>query len=281
MRFASPDPLGNFVANAADPQSWNMYAYARNNPLSFVDPTGYDYCDLGGGDYSYDPSAGGLTQDECSYENGTWMVAAVTFDDTVTQDNSGQPSGDPGDNGTGGPSPGQPGGPPQNRLSCAADWGQNHSVAAAFGAQNTFVGNLLGGNTVSGIIGLGQTFFGNKSPDVNTVGNGLLSGLRQGIPGPPGPASGLTGPLSNQIAEVVSSATYRSAVYAFDTARGSWNVALTSPGTAAEEAALAAIPETVAPLAAETLTNVATGVGLAKFAVDLGTVAYGYAFACH
>jgi RHS repeat-associated protein len=87
-RFLSPDPLGNFVASTADPQSWNMYAYVRNNPLSLVDPSGLDYCDLGGGDYSYDPSAGGLTEDECSYENETWMVPAVTFEDTVTQDNS-------------------------------------------------------------------------------------------------------------------------------------------------------------------------------------------------
>ncbi|MGA2877895.1 MAG: RHS repeat-associated core domain-containing protein, partial [Bryobacteraceae bacterium] len=46
-RFLSPDPLGNFVASAADPQSWNMYAYARNNPLTLVDPTGLDYCDWG------------------------------------------------------------------------------------------------------------------------------------------------------------------------------------------------------------------------------------------
>jgi RHS repeat-associated protein len=82
MRFTSADPLGNFVANASDPQSWNMYAYARNNPLLFTDPSGYDYCDLGGGDTSYDPSVGGLTQDECAYENGTWVVPTVN--DTVT-----------------------------------------------------------------------------------------------------------------------------------------------------------------------------------------------------
>jgi hypothetical protein len=36
----------------------------------------------------------------------------------------------------------------------------------------------------------------------------------------------------------------------------------------------------VAQLSTQTLTNVATGVGLAKFAFNLGTFAYGYAFAC-
>jgi RHS repeat-associated protein len=35
--FLSVDPV---VANAADPQAFNAYSYARNNPVSFVDPTG-------------------------------------------------------------------------------------------------------------------------------------------------------------------------------------------------------------------------------------------------
>jgi RHS repeat-associated protein len=40
-RFASVDPL---IASAktGDPQSWNRYSYARNNPLAFVDPDGQE-----------------------------------------------------------------------------------------------------------------------------------------------------------------------------------------------------------------------------------------------
>jgi RHS repeat-associated protein len=36
-RFNSPDKLGGKVR---DPQSWNRYAYTRNNPLKYVDPDG-------------------------------------------------------------------------------------------------------------------------------------------------------------------------------------------------------------------------------------------------
>jgi RHS repeat-associated protein len=38
-RFLSPDPL-MASANVGDPQSWNRYVYARNNPLRYNDPLG-------------------------------------------------------------------------------------------------------------------------------------------------------------------------------------------------------------------------------------------------
>jgi RHS repeat-associated protein len=39
-RFISPDPVGIMKQKLIDPQQWDMYAYARNNPLRFKDPTG-------------------------------------------------------------------------------------------------------------------------------------------------------------------------------------------------------------------------------------------------
>jgi len=40
-RFTTPDPL-MASAKASNPQTWNRYAYALNNPLRFVDPDGLE-----------------------------------------------------------------------------------------------------------------------------------------------------------------------------------------------------------------------------------------------
>ena len=41
-RWLSPDP-DNIGADPGDPQTWNMYAYVRNNPTTLTDPTGLDF----------------------------------------------------------------------------------------------------------------------------------------------------------------------------------------------------------------------------------------------
>ena len=41
-RFMSPDPVFISAARLTNPQSLNLYAYVRNNPLNLTDPTGLD-----------------------------------------------------------------------------------------------------------------------------------------------------------------------------------------------------------------------------------------------
>jgi len=47
-RWLSPDPAGLAAVNFGNPQTFNRYAYALNNPLALVDPTGLDTngCDV-------------------------------------------------------------------------------------------------------------------------------------------------------------------------------------------------------------------------------------------
>jgi GH24 family phage-related lysozyme (muramidase) len=41
-RFISPDTI---IPNAANPQSWNRYAYVLNSPIRYNDPSGHKACD--------------------------------------------------------------------------------------------------------------------------------------------------------------------------------------------------------------------------------------------
>ena len=79
-RFLSPDPLGPWVADASDPQSWNMYAYARNNPLTNTDPTGYDCVYLNDAGTGIDK--GGVDTNsnsgECGNNGGYWVDGGLT-----------------------------------------------------------------------------------------------------------------------------------------------------------------------------------------------------------
>ena len=56
-----PEPRPD-VANPTDGQQWNLYSYAMNSPLSYVDPSGLSFCDpavCGGVGLPRPPGAGG------------------------------------------------------------------------------------------------------------------------------------------------------------------------------------------------------------------------------
>jgi hypothetical protein len=53
-RFAQADPY-RASGYVVDPQSWNRYAYARNNPVNRIDPLGLDDIDLGSIDVTAEP----------------------------------------------------------------------------------------------------------------------------------------------------------------------------------------------------------------------------------
>jgi RHS repeat-associated protein len=45
-RFTTVDPVHTWQKNLVDPQRWNRYAYARNNPLRYVDPDGRQVAEM-------------------------------------------------------------------------------------------------------------------------------------------------------------------------------------------------------------------------------------------
>lgn len=71
-RFMTPDPSGVAFSSLSAPQSWNLYSYVQNNPLSFVDPDGRECVwDDGSYDSADDPNTGSYGQ--CSQAGGTYF----------------------------------------------------------------------------------------------------------------------------------------------------------------------------------------------------------------
>jgi RHS repeat-associated protein len=73
-RWITPDPAGLAAADPSNPQTWNRYAYALNNPLSNTDPTGLDGCQEGtdGSDYNCSVSTDIANSDSSGSGDQPW-----------------------------------------------------------------------------------------------------------------------------------------------------------------------------------------------------------------
>lgn len=85
-RFMRPDdPLAD--QHPDDPQSWNLYSYVRNNPLSFTDPNGNACVQGSDGTYS-DDNSGGESCAQVDVNNATTgpsVTVSATTDDVSFQ----------------------------------------------------------------------------------------------------------------------------------------------------------------------------------------------------
>jgi len=73
-RFTSVDPITIAPQRLADPQGLNLYAYVRNNPLSFIDPEGMDLIATGSDDDQKKLEAG-LAAKAKELKAGDWNLA--------------------------------------------------------------------------------------------------------------------------------------------------------------------------------------------------------------
>jgi RHS repeat-associated protein len=183
-RWLTPDPGGLAVVDPLNPQTWNRYAYVNNNPLNAADPWGLEPCQNG-----IDPVNGNIctTHSEGYHWWDDWPdvfqptsfggpgeymnFATLEEWDAWVAGGTQKQKGTPRSQGS------------TSRLTCAANYGQNHSIAAAFGAQNSFAGNLFGGNTFSNLAYLGQSIFGSRTPTGGDIAGTILGGAGQGLPG--------------------------------------------------------------------------------------------------
>jgi RHS repeat-associated protein len=87
-RWISPDPAGLAAVNPADPQSWNRYAYASNDPGDLADPSGLCAVSFAeattGCSNAHGPMGGGLVGDPGSALLGA-LLAAEAWGETPAE----------------------------------------------------------------------------------------------------------------------------------------------------------------------------------------------------
>jgi RHS repeat-associated protein len=234
-RFQSPD--SPFVGqDPGNPQSWNLFAYVLNDPLTYTDPSGNV-----------------TTQPKSPYNNcfyNPWLCSSAPIVGTPGPEPQPVPTRPPP------PASQQTQGAKTrttwDRIKCANEYANNHSLAAMIGLQDTFLGKALGGNIIGGL-GEISVAVGAPGSDTNPISLGAgiaVGGASLGLPvGGPG-MKGATG--------LVQDAVVKATVQEMNTL----------------------VATSATQLSAETLETAASGVGLVKLGADIGIYAYGAFFKC-
>jgi RHS repeat-associated protein len=193
-RWVSPDPAGLAAVNLTDPQSWNRYAYVRNQPLLFTDPTGLTCFALilnDDGTYSISNQTLPPTSSaDCTAAGGIWITytSSITVDGSGNQVDTGGGCVDLSINGVdqgnvcspGAATSGGLDNTPNTFANCVKNLANAGSVANAVGLGNSRVGNLLFGSTTGAAIQLGQDISNLNASGALSTGAGIAAG--QAIP---------------------------------------------------------------------------------------------------
>jgi RHS repeat-associated protein len=183
-RFMSPDPVGNFVADATNPQTWNLYTYVNNNPIAFIDPTGTDpgsgcegsdsdscdpicwYTQCGGGmpNYSPPPNAPGCTWNGAT--NTLWCPGDNSCDPSASASCASQYNQFPGATGTVTPGSGGGGGG-ASQAQTAAQPQRNVCTEKILSAVNNQFGTSFTPDNVQ------LPFINGQAQNLNILGTGL------------------------------------------------------------------------------------------------------------
>ncbi len=140
-RFMSPDSPEGYYSDTYNPQSWNLYSYVRNNPLTGVDPDGHDCIHINVDSGAYEGTDRGDCDNstEEKANSGHYVDGTVN---TINENRSGQVTGFSGTSYAGNLMTGG--------FASALSYGPLEGPANLAGA--SLIGNTTGGvvNTIGG-----------------------------------------------------------------------------------------------------------------------------------
>ncbi len=185
-RWLSPDPYDGSY-DFANPQSFNRYAYALNNPLAFTDPTGMD-CDDNNGTYtgattSGDPTSGFTTTVGVSGGcNGVLVWYCGEYGGCGPDGQNPQP-----------PQPHAPPAPPNNGCKTGFGFGVTAGADTALG--------VMKGTSGTGSVGAGL-FFSPSSASAGTYASGGIASNIGAVRGQPSQSLGTPASLGGGVGPV-------------------------------------------------------------------------------